>query len=558
MESSVRLNEHEERSQQELATTDVSPRVARAMSLAFVTLIALVPLAQAAMELRADGRVQALDVFTRRPTRESLHAFEQALESRSEVKRAVQPRLQEALTTTAGIGNDRSVLAPGGWLLYQPGIDYVTGPGFLDPALMRLRSARMLDRDRVADAQPDPRPALRALHDDLARAGIRLLLVPVPDKVAVEGSRLAGRFRVGSAPNNPDWPRFVADMRAAGLEVFDVPPPAGDAPAYLAQDTHWTPQYMQQVAQALATDVRRGKPSTSAKAAVDASGSPDPPDPPAYRTETATVRRVGDLVDMLRLPADQRVFAAQSVQIARVVSFEGTRWTPRADADVLLMGDSFTNVFSDPAMGWGDSAGFAEHLSMALGRPLDVLAENGGAAGAVRVSLARADNRSRLASKRLVIYEFAMRDLMGQHWPVVRIPLPAAPARAPAPAPTPAPAPAPGDSSDLELEIEGTILQLSRVPDPSTAPYASSIGMTRVQVDRVVGGTFEGRELVAGLMVMRDRKLLPAARYARGDRVRMRLVPFNRAGRAVRSLQRSDDLEAFDLPTFWTIEEARR
>ena len=37
MESSVRLNEHEERSQQELATTDVSPRVARAMSLAFVS-----------------------------------------------------------------------------------------------------------------------------------------------------------------------------------------------------------------------------------------------------------------------------------------------------------------------------------------------------------------------------------------------------------------------------------------------------------------------------------------------------------------------------------------
>jgi len=524
--ATVRLNEHEERSQQELATTDVSPLVARAMSLAFVTLIALVPLTQAVAELRTDGWVQALDVFTRRPTRASLHAFEQALESRAEVKRAVQPRLQEALTATAGVGNDRSIPGAAGWLFYQPGIDYVTGPGFLDPALLRLRSTRMLDRDRLADGQPDPRPALRALHDDLARAGIRLMLVPVPDKAAVEGRRLASGFHEGRAPNNPDWPRFVSDMRAAGIEVFDVPPPAGDAPAYLAQDTHWTPQYMQQVAQALAAVVRRGD-----------------PDPPDYRTEAATATRVGDLVDMLRLPPDQQLFTAQSVQIARVVSRDGARWTPRADADVLLVGDSFTNVYSDAAMGWGDSAGFAEHLSLALGRPLDVLAENGGAAGAVRLTLTRAENRSRLAGKRLVIYQFAMRDLAGQHWPVVHVPVEAAPAP---------------PSGTLEIEIDGTIVQTSEVPDPATAPYASSVGMMKIAVDRVISGEFAGRELVAGFFVMRNRTLLPAARYVRGDRFRLRLMPFSRAGRDIRSLQRSDDIEGADLPTYWTLEDTRQ
>jgi len=536
----ARLNEREERSQRELASTDVSPRLARAMSLAFVALVTLVPLAQAAIELRADGWVQALDVFTRRPSRDALHAYEQALENRSAVKRAVQPRLQEALTAAAGVGNDRTVVGRDGWLFYQPGLDYVAGPGFLDAGLLRVRATRMLDRDRIADPRPDPRPALRALHEDLARAGIRLLLVPVPDKAAVEGQRLGrGAGGAGAGSGNPDWPRFASEMRAAGLDLFDVPPPAGAAPAYLEQDTHWTPQYMQQVARTLAGAID-----------VRSRGSLDPPggasfDPP-LRTETATVSRVGDLVDMLRLPPGQRLFPTQSVEITRVVSAAGARWTPRTDADVFLVGDSFTNIYSDPAMGWGESAGFAEHLSLALGRPLDVLAENGGAAAAVRLTLARANTRVRLAGKRLVIYQFAMRDLMGQHWPVVRVPLTAAPAAAPA---------APADSS--EIEIEGTIVQLSRVPDPATAPYASSIGMTRVQVDRVLRGAFDGRELVAGLMVMRDRTLLPAARYARGERVRLRLVPFSRAGRAVRSLQRSDDLEAFDLPAFWAIEDTR-
>jgi alginate O-acetyltransferase complex protein AlgJ len=539
--AAVRLNANEERSQHELATTEVSPRVARLMSLAFVALVAAVPLAQAAIELRTQGWVQALDVFTRRPSRAALQAYEQTLEGRSAVKRVVQPRLQEALTAVAGVGNDRAVPGAPGWLFYQPGIDYVSGPGFLDPGLLRLRANRMLDRERVADAQPDPRPALRALHDDLARAGIPLILVPVLDKAAAEGRRLSPAF---PGPDdlavNPDWTRFAGEMRAAGLDVFEVPRPVAGRPAFLAQDTHWTPQYMQEVAVALARALDQRLPPGG--------GQP-------LRIEPATATRVGDLVDMLRLRPDQGLFAPQSVQIARVVTPSGAGWTPRADADVLLLGDSFTNVYSDAAMGWGDSAGFAEHLSLALGRPLDVLAENGGGAAAVRLSLARADNRTRLAGKRLVIYQFAMRDLAGQHWPVVRLTVPDARGGEPSGPPSAPPAPS---AVAVEIEIEGTIVQTSRVPDPATAPYASSVGMTRVAVDRVVRGQFAGRELVAGFLVMRNRTLLPAARYGRGDRVRLRLVPFSRAGRDIRGLQRSDDIEAFDLPVFWSLEEARR
>jgi alginate O-acetyltransferase complex protein AlgJ len=530
----ARLNANEERSQHELATTDVSPRVARVMSLAFVALVAAVPLAQAAIELQTQGWVQALDVFTRPPSRTSLHAFEEELSDRSIVKRAVQPRLQETLTAVARVGNDRAVPGAAGWLFYQPGIDYVSGPGFLDPGLLRLRAARMLDRDRIADAQPDPRVALRALQDDLSRAGIRLMLVPVPDKAALEGRRLSAALqRAGREAVNPDWPAFVSTMRETGIEVFDVPRPSGEGPSFLEQDTHWTPGYMQSVARALARTV----------------GPQLPPSPSMtpWRTEPATASRVGDLVDMLRLPSGQRLYAPQRVQIERVVTQTGERWTPRTDADVLLLGDSFTNVYSDPAMGWGDSAGFAEHLSLALDRPMDVLAENGGGAAALRRSLARPDNRSRLARKRMVIYQFAMRDLAGQHWPVVALDVPPSDSTA---------ALVPSAVAD-EIEIEGTIVQTSRVPDPATAPYASSVGMTRITVDRVIRGEFKGRELIAGFLVMRNRTLLPVARYARGDRLHLRLVPFSRAGRDIRGLQRSDDIEG-DLPAFWTVEETRR
>ena len=43
---------------------------------------------------------------------------------------------------------------------------------------------------------------------------------------------------------------------------------------------------------------------------------------------------------------------------------------------MLLLGDSFSNIFSFEAMGWGESAGFAEHLSAALRRPIDCILRN--------------------------------------------------------------------------------------------------------------------------------------------------------------------------------------
>jgi hypothetical protein len=108
------------------------------------------------------------------------------------------------------------------------------------------------------------------------------------------------------------------------------------------------------------------------------------------------------------------------------------------------------------------------------------------------------------------------------------------------------------------LTIEGTIQQVSTVPDPDSAPYASCVSMYKVRVDRVVEGRYGGREIVAGMLVMSERRLLPPARYVPGNRVRLELIPFDEAGRDVRSLQRSDDLQDFTTPAYWTIAGERR
>jgi alginate O-acetyltransferase complex protein AlgJ len=127
---------------------------------------------------------------------------------------------------------------------------------------------------------------------------------------------------------------------------------------------------------------------------------------------------VGDLVDMLKLPEDQDLFLPLSATIHRVDDDKDEPWEPDPTGDVLLLGDSFTNIFTMGPMGWGSAAGLGPQLALALGRGLDVIAQNDSGAFATRQTLSReiAAGEDRLAGKRVVIWEFASRELSVGDW----------------------------------------------------------------------------------------------------------------------------------------------
>ena len=108
-----------------------------------------------------------------------------------------------------------------------------------------------------------PRPAIRAFRDYLATRDIALVIFPVPDKAGLQPAQLHGRVGIDRSPGdgtlpgrNPDQERLMAELRAAGVLVFDPTPQRLDpaaAPRFLQQDTHWTPEWMKEVARDLAT-----------------------------------------------------------------------------------------------------------------------------------------------------------------------------------------------------------------------------------------------------------------------------------------------------------------
>jgi hypothetical protein len=273
----------------------------------------------------------------------------------------------------------------------------------------------------------------------------------------------------------------------------------------------------------------------------------------------------------LMLPKNQRLFQPQSATVQQVVDNRtGAPWERNPAADVLLLGDSFTNIYSQPAMGWGSAAGFAEHVSYHLGRPIDVVAINGGGSSAVREELARrAAETSTPFPARVIVYEFTMHDLMTGDWPV--IPFKPSPELMAAAAAQPSPAPevtAPGARAPVKetpraappaagpLSVIARVVQTSKVPAPGSAPYKDCLTYVKLRIEQVESGKLSSQEVIGAFWAMKDDKWLPAASYAVGDRLRLTMIPMDRADRQIQALQRADDLDDFVLKVFFVTQEA--
>jgi hypothetical protein len=403
---------HDARLRRGILDTQIPRSVAWATSVAFLVLIVGVPLSQIVLEKRADEESSLSGIVERVPTRDNLRQFETELEQASYAKDYVQPRVQLALSRFGRTGNKRALIGRAGWLYYTPGLTHLAGPSFLDrDALARRALAQPGTEQQV---EPDPRPAIYALQRMLAARGIALIVFPVPDKIALQPEHMHGRESTQVA-RNLGWGAFASELSAHGVTLFDPAPrqlTAAEAPRFLIQDTHWTPQWMEHVAGELASLVAR----TVALPAAHSARS--------YRAVSKQVARVGDLVDMLKLPDEQELFRRQAVTIRQVQDVSGELWEPDPRADVLLLGDSFSNVFSLDAMGWGEAAGLGPHLALALGRDVDVIAQNDSGAFATRQALARelAAGADRLRGKRVVIWEFASRELSVGDWKTIAWP----------------------------------------------------------------------------------------------------------------------------------------
>ena len=93
------------------------------------------------------------------------------------------------------------------------------------------------------------------------------------------------------------------------------------------------------------------------------------------------------------------------------------------------------------------------------------------------------------------------------------------------------------------------------MPRPFPVPYKDCLTYLKLHVDRVVEGAYGDDQMIAVFWGMKDNVFLPAASYRTGDRLRLRVVPLKGAPLNLQSVRRVDDLDDFDHPPYFVLDE---
>ncbi len=452
----------------ELGSTAVSPRLAKIIVLSFLLFIGLYTLVQLIFgpALQWPG---------------SAKAFETRLENDSFCRKLLLPPVQQFLSRYLRCGNEKVIINSKGQLFYSADVDYLANPGFLKPEIQKKR--------QLKGFTANPIPAIVDFNRQLAQRNIKLILLPMPVKPMLYANA-----------QNPDYQNFIEQLKQQNITVYDAQDDLltlqknGIEP-FLRTDTHLSPSGVQCVAE-----------NVAAMITVDSEPNAD------FSVFRQNIRNYGDIAAMLKLSDLSRIIAPETVGISQVL-YNGSPLLPSRNAPILLLGDSFTNIYSAGNLNWGTHAGLAEHLAMAIGQPIDVIARNDAGSHATRELLTAElrRGRDRLADKSVVIWQFAVRELSSGDWPLLDLTV--------------------GTAAEVEfLEpmpdepqlCEGTILAVSALPQPGQSAYADQLITIHLSDLNTVGGN----EAVIQLVAMRHNKLQPSANLRPGERIKVKIFNY--------------------------------
>ncbi len=362
------------------------------LTIVFLALIGIVAPSQIILELRAGEPPQIMELFRRAPTRTNLRQFERGLGNGCRLAQIMRPWVQFARFVLLKDTGDKALLGREGWFFYRPAVQYL------------VESAPPAD-DMLA--------AILAFRDDLAQRGIKLLVMPAPNKASVYPDMLTTRAAGVPESVNSATRAILAKLKEAGVETVDLfelyaeaRRKEKDIEYYLAQDSHWSPAGMRLAAEAVAQ--RLLETGTVEKGTV------------GYELKPVAVERYGDVLRMMRALHVERRYEPQRMNCTQVVAAEtGKAYQDDPNSPVLVLGDSFLRIYERDEPG---SGGFVAHLAYHLGFGLTSIISDGGASTLVRQHLAR--RPALLQGKKVVVWEFVERDICfgTEGWQVIPLP----------------------------------------------------------------------------------------------------------------------------------------
>ena len=286
-----------------------------------------------------------------------------------------------------------------GWLFFGPELRHVSVGQFWGDAAAKASKAKADDAD--------PLPPILDFKQQLDKAGIELIFVPVPPKAIVYPDMLTDAVKPGDDGLPPrldvHFQQFCRVLSDAGVKVIDLVPVLmakrlDEAGAmYCKQDTHWSGRACVLTAKLLADEIK-DRPWLKKVEKMELSA------------EERQVQISGDLWRALNDAAVPR-----EVLPLRMVRSEDTGGNVEPDrgSPVVLLGDSHTLVFhAGGADMLSTGAGLADQLAMELGFAVDLVGVRGSGATPARINLFRRSqgDADYLSGKKLVIWCMSARE----------------------------------------------------------------------------------------------------------------------------------------------------
>jgi len=304
-----------------------------------------------------------------------------------------------------------TIVAPGkdGWLFFAPELRHVGAGKFWGDAAAKVSQSSFAKN-------ADPLPAILDFKAQLDRAGIELLLVPVPPKSLIYANQVAPVGPVFRVRLDAPHREFYELLRTNSVGVLDLTDDFlarrydsfdSAGPLYCRQDTHWSGRACVLAAQRIAAAIKdRAWLMSQPKKKYDTkwqrqtiSGDlwqalltrPKPP------RESLVLRFVGT-------PYQSKVRPNSGVLLQPVA--------PDKSSPIVLLGDSHDLVFHDGGDMHTRGAGLPDQLAHELGFAVDLIAVRGSGATPARTELLRRAraNPKYLAGKKLVIWCFSARE----------------------------------------------------------------------------------------------------------------------------------------------------
>jgi hypothetical protein len=379
---------------------------------AFLAMIGVVAPSQVVFDLREGDTPRIVELFRRPPTRTNLKSLETGLENGCRLTQMTRPWMQFARFILLADTGDKALLGCDGWFFYRPAVQYLIEPVRSVPARVYPPSdEKKITPDGVTtNPRDDLFAAVTSFREDLAKRGIKLLVMIAPNKASVYPEKLAARAKGLVNPTTRDVLAILEQAGVEAVDLFEVYAHARQAPGgpdyYLAQDSHWSPEGMRLAAETVA---RRLLDSGWVEKGTA-----------RYELKSVPVERCGDVLKMIRVPQVQKLFEPQRMNCTQVVDVEsGKPCEDDPNSPVLVLGDSFLRIFERDEPG---SGGFVSHLAYNLGFGLTTVISDGGASTLVRQQLAR--KPALLKGKKVVIWEFVERDIRfgTEGWQVIPLP----------------------------------------------------------------------------------------------------------------------------------------